>query len=254
MIRAPEAASRIYAAICCLALVSLSACATGQRIAQIGQPPAMAPIESPVMIAGREPIVMPMPAPQPDIYAPNSLWRAGARAFFNDQRASTVGDILTVNIDITDRATVSNTTQRSRSGAENVSLASVFGLEDALNTALADSFDPENAADFGSDSSTAGAGNINRAESVELTVAAVVTQVLPNGNMVIAGRQEVRVNYEVRELLVSGVIRPADISATNTISHTQIAEARISYGGRGHITELQKPRYGQEFWEIVSPF
>jgi flagellar L-ring protein precursor FlgH len=244
----------IRAAFSCLVLLALGACATGQRVAQIGQPPTMAPIENPVVIAGRDPIVMPMPAPQAELYAPNSLWRAGARTFFNDQRANQVGDILTVNIDITDRATVSNSTQRSRSGAESMSLASIFGLESALDTALADSFDPANAADFGSDSSTAGTGNINRAETVQLTVAAVVTQVLPNGNMVIAGRQEVRVNYEVRELLVSGVIRPADISAQNTIAHTQIAEARISYGGRGHITELQKPRYGQEFWEIVSPF
>ncbi len=240
--------------IVCLLPFALSACATGERLAQIGQPPKMTPIENPVVIAGREPILMPMPHMAPEVYAPNSLWRAGARTFFTDPRASTIGDILTVNIDITDRATVSNTTQRTRSGQENVSLAAVFGLQDALSNALSAGFDPANAADFGSNSTTAGAGNINRAERVQLTVAAVVTQVLPNGNMVIAGRQEVRVNYEVRELLISGVVRPSDISAQNTIHHTQIAEARIEYGGRGHITELQRPRYGQEFWEIISPF
>ncbi len=242
------------AVLCSLVLAALSACGTAQRLSQIGEEPPMSPIDNPVSIAGRSPITMPMPAPQAEVYAPNSLWRAGARTFFNDQRANRVGDILTVNIDITDSATVSNSTQRSRSGSEAVSLASVFGLERVVENAVGGDFDPGNAADFGSDSSTAGNGAINRAESVELTVAAVVTQVLPNGNMVIAGRQEVRVNYEVRELLVSGVIRPEDISATNTIQHSQIAEARISYGGRGHITELQKPRYGQEFWEIVSPF
>jgi flagellar L-ring protein precursor FlgH len=236
------------------AILALSACATGQRIAQIGQAPAMSPIENPVIIAGREPITMPMPAQQPHAYAANSLWRPGARTFFNDPRAALVGDILTVNIDITDSATVSNSTQRSRSGQETMSLAAVLGLEGLASDVLSSEFDPANAADFGSDSNTAGNGNINRAESVNLTVAAVVTQVLPNGNLVIAGRQEVRVNYEVRELLVSGVVRPEDISSQNTILHSQIAEARISYGGRGHITELQKPRYGQEFWEIVSPF
>lgn len=242
------------AILAALVLSGLSACATGDRLARIGQEPPMSPIESPVQIAGRDPIVMPMPAPIPDDYSPNSLWRTGARAFFKDQRASVVGDILTVNIDITDSATVSNSTQRSRSGSESAGISSLFGLETALDNALAEGFDPAEAVNLGSDSSSSGNGNINRAESVNLTVAAVVTQVLPNGNLVIAGRQEVRVNYEVRELLVSGVVRPEDIRSDNTIQHSQMAEARISYGGRGHISELQKPRYGQELLEIVSPF
>ena len=103
-------------------------------------------------------------------------------------------------------------------------------------------------------SSNCGSGDIDRSEAVELTVAAVVTQILPNGNLVIAGRQEVRINYEVRELLVSGIARPEDITSDNTIKHTQIAEARISYGGRGHLSEVQKPRYGQELYEVLFPF
>lgn len=232
----------------------LTACGTTDRIAQIGQYPEMSPIDNPSGVAGRRPVVMPMPKQAPVTYAPNSLWQAGSRTFFNDQRADEVGDILTVNINITDSARLSNTTQRSRTAAENAGVPKFFGLETLLDDFLPDAVDPAALASVNSASSNQGSGDIDRSESVELTVAAVVTQVLPNGNMVIAGRQEVRINYEVRELLVSGIVRPEDITSENTIKHTQIAEARISYGGRGHLSELQKPRYGQELYEVLFPF
>jgi flagellar L-ring protein precursor FlgH len=82
----------------------------------------------------------------------------------------------------------------------------------------------------------------------------VVTDRLPNGNFVIAGRQEVRVNSELRELRIAGVIRPEDISSRNTIDYFKVAEARIAYGGRGTISRVQKPRYGQRLYEFVVPF
>jgi flagellar L-ring protein FlgH len=81
-----------------------------------------------------------------------------------------------------------------------------------------------------------------------------VTQVLPNGNLVVQGRQELRVNFEVRELQITGVIRQQDISSTNTVSYTKLAEARISYGGRGQLTDVQQPRYGQQLLDIIAPF
>ena len=184
----------------------------------------------------------------------NSLWRPGAKAFFRDQRAARVGDILTVNVQISDNANVANTTSRSRSASEDADITNLFGLENQLTKVFDDGIVPAATLGLGSSSSLDGEGTVNRAETINLTVAALIIQVLPNGNLVIQGRQEVRVNFEVRELTVAGIVRPEDISAANTISHTQIAEARISYGGRGQITDMQQPRYGQQLVDIIAPF
>jgi len=234
--------------------LALAACGTTDRLSQIGQYPDMSPIDNPSKVAGPRPVIMPMPQEREAAYAPNSLWQAGSRTFFNDQRADEIGDILTVNINITDSARVSNSTDRQRTSSNTAGAPNFFGLETLLDDFLPDGVDPSTLASTNSVSSNGGSGDIDRSEAVELTVAAVVTQILPNGNLVIAGRQEVRINYEVRELLVSGIARPEDITSDNTIKHTQIAEARISYGGRGHLSEVQKPRYGQELYEVLFPF
>lgn len=233
---------------------TLAGCGAVDRINQIGAAPALAPINNPTSMPGYRPVTMPMPAPEQVVYQPNSLWRSGSRAFFRDQRASKVGDILTVIINIADSAKVDNSTKRSRANSESAALPNFLGLESKLKNVLPDAVDPTALVDATSGGSSAGAGSVNRKENVELTVAGVVTQVLPNGNLVIEGRQEVRVNYEVRELSIAGIVRPEDISNTNTIQHTQIAEARISYGGRGQITDVQQPRYGQQLYDVIMPF
>ncbi len=232
-----------------LLAATLAGCNAADRISNIGKAPDLAPI-------GTTPptVVMPMPQPEQVVYQPNSLWRSGSRAFFRDQRAARVGDILTVLIDITDSAKVNNTTKRSRANAENAGVDNLFGYESYLDKVFPGAVDNTSLADMESTSSSAGAGSVDRKEQVELTIAAVVTDVLPNGNMVIAGRQQVRVNYEVRDLLVTGIVRPEDISSINTIQHSQIAEARISYGGEGQISDVQQPRYGQQLFDIVMPF
>jgi flagellar L-ring protein precursor FlgH len=130
----------------------------------------------------------------------------------------------------------------------------LLGYESYLGKVFPDAVDKSNLADLGATSSNSGAGSVDRREQIDLTIAAVVTDVLPNGNLVIAGRQQVRVNYEVRDLLITGIVRPEDISNVNTIQHSQIAEARISYGGEGQITDVQQPRYGQQLLDIVMPF
>ncbi|HYC04641.1 MAG TPA: flagellar basal body L-ring protein FlgH [Azospirillaceae bacterium] len=231
----------------------LTACGTADRLANVGKVPAMSPIENPQALTGYQPVRMPMPAPVAQERQANSLWQAGARAFFKDQRASQIGDILTIEIQIDDSAEMENTTERSRSGSEGLGVPSLFGLENNIARAL-NQGDSTNLLSANGNSSSTGEGTIERSEQIELKVAALITQVLPNGNLVVQGRQEVRVNYEVRELLISGVIRPEDINSQNTIGYEKIAEARISYGGRGHISDVQQPRIGQQIVDIISPF
>ncbi len=239
--------------IACAAL-ALSACNALTRLSQVGEEPPLATIQNPAALHGNRPVAMPMPPPMVVERKPNSLWRPGSRAFLKDQRAADVGDILTVIIEIEDSATISNATSRSRTAGEDASASSVVGYEDSLGQILPEAVDPTNLIDLDSNSNSEGSGSVNRDETINLRVAALVTQVLPNGNLVIAGRQEVRVNFEVRELQVAGMIRPEDITSINTVSYDQIAEARIAYGGRGQISDVQQPRYGQQIFDIVWPF
>ncbi len=241
------------ATIAVLAL-TLGACNALTRLSEVGQEPPLTAIQNPAVLHGNQPIAMPMPPPLVVERKPNSLWRPGSRAFLKDQRASEVGDILTVVIEIKDDASISNSTKRSRTAGEDASAASILGYEASLAQVLPSAIDPTSLIDLDSSSNTQGAGSVNRDESINLRVAVLVTQVLPNGNLVIAGRQEVRVNFEVRELQVAGLIRPEDITSINTIDYDQIAEARIAYGGRGQITDVQQARYGQQLYDIFWPF
>lgn len=239
-------------AVLTLAGLALAGCSAADRVANIGEQPALSAIENPTTQPGYRPVSMPMPEPMVATYSPNSLWRSGSRAFFNDQRASRVGDLVTVRVDITDSAQIANQTSRTRAASEQLGGSGMIGTQ--LDSILPEGATPSAIADFDTDSSSSGQGSVNRSESLTTTVAAVVTQVLPNGNMVIEGRQEVRVNFEVRELIVAGVVRPEDIDASNTIESSKIAEARIAYGGRGQITDVQQPRYGQQLFDILMPF
>jgi flagellar L-ring protein precursor FlgH len=240
-----------------LAVLALpAACAsTVDELRNVNNPPQLTPIQDPSMAAtGRRQVVMPMPAEPVNPRSTNSLWQPGARQFFADSRASRIGDILTVNIAINDRAQLSNQTNRTRSSDRSAGVSSFFGLENLPGRVLPEGFDPANMVGLQSEGTFSGQGGVTRQERVELTVAAVVTQVLPNGNLVVAGRQEVRVNNEVRELLVSGIVRPQDITAANTVRHTQMAEARIAYGGRGQLSAWQQPPVGERVLGIISPF
>jgi flagellar L-ring protein precursor FlgH len=235
--------------------LSLAACNAAQRIADIGKEPSLSRIEDPTEKRGYTPVTMPMPHPDPAIRQANSLWRPGARAFFKDQRAAKVGDILTVAVNINEKAQLNNSTERSRTNTEAATLPRFLGHEASLNKILPEAISTSGTlVDLGSDSGSKGTGKIQRDEAINLTVAAIVTQILPNGNLVIQGRQEVRVNFEMRELQITGVVRPEDITGTNSIKHTQIAEARIAYGGRGQVSDVQQPRYGQQLFDIIFPF
>jgi len=234
-----------------LLLAALPACA---RLDHLGREPGISPIDNPAAQAEVHRVSMPMPVPSSEARLPASLWQADARGFLRDLRAKAVGDIVTVIIDMAEQAQIRNQTSRSRDSAEQMGMPSFFGLESRLPGVLPDAVDPENLANLNSSSSSSGAGSVNRQEQIQLKVAAVVTDLLPNGNLVIAGRQEVRVNFELRELRIAGVIRPEDITTRNTIGYEKIAEARIAYGGRGQITDMQQPRYGQQVLDVILPF
>lgn len=191
-------------------------------------------------------------APKP--VSANSLYAPGHTGLFQDLRARRQGDILTVLIDIDDEARLDNSTKRSRSGEADLGLGGLFGLDQVLSKALADGFDPSNAIGVSGSGSSQGEGAIERRESIDLKIAVVVQERLSNGNLLIAGRQQVGVNGETRELLVAGVVRPTDINDNNTIAYDKIAEARLSYGGRGVITAAQGPRWGQRVVDRASPF
>ena len=241
-----------------LAVSSLFALAACASIKEAANGPSLTPISSPALAAS-----MGSPAavvasqnqvPPSGGQSANSLWRPGARAFFIDQRANRVGDILTIAITIDDSAQLSNSTDASRSNATQGGVAHFFGLEQTLGALFPAGYDPAKMIDQQGKTLSSGTGSVKRQERIQLTIAAIVTGVLPNSNLVIQGRQEVRANNELRELLVSGIVRPEDISSANTIKHTQIAEARISYGGRGDISVAQKVPAGQALAMKFSPF
>ena len=243
--------SRLVLVLSVVAATPLVGCSTFDRLANLGEQPPLSSIENPTTQAGYKPVHMPMPTPQPASYSPNSLWRNGSRAFFKDQRAHQVGDILTVIVNLNDKAVIANETQRSRKNEEDSGVSTLFGAQKypLMNTAVGTRIFTGD-----SNSSSDGKGSVNRSEALVTNVAGVVTQVLPNGNLVVEGKQEVRVNFEIRELIVAGIVRPEDIQSDNTINSSKIAEARIAYGGRGQITDVQQPRYGQQALDILLPF
>lgn len=234
--------------------VLVSGCNTLSRLSEMGEEPELSRITNPTARKDYRPVSMPMPTPEVARENPNSLWRSGAKAFFKDHRAKEIGDILTVKLSLADSATLENKTERDRDDREDRDLAQLAGLPQKLIKNHLTGANPSELLNFGGTSATNGDGTIERKETVALTFAAVITQILPNGAMVINGRQEVRVNYELRELLVTGVIRPEDIASDNTISHEKIAEMRVAYGGRGTISDLQQPRWGFQLFDILYPF
>lgn len=238
--------------VCLLGLSLLSSCGSLERLSNVGRPPPMTASSDPTQARDYRPLTLPMPAPQPPPTDDASLWRQGSRAFFKDQRAANVGDILTVLVNITDAADVEDGTNATRNGTDSMSVPAFFGLGNKVKLlGQASGGSLVNTSSANGNTST---GVIKRNETVTLRLAGVVTQVLPNGNLVVAARQEVRVNSELRVLQVTGVVRPQDIASDNTVTHDRLAEARISYGGAGQLTDLQTPRYGQQIMDILLPF
>ena len=237
-----------------MAAALLSGCNAWSRISQIGETPPLTTIQDPRQQPGYKPVSMPMPAPMVSERRPSSLWQTGSRAFFKDQRAANIGDILTVMVSFDEKAKFDNNTQLDRASNTQMGIPQLYGLQQQIAKILPKAANITDLVDTNGTSNHQGTTEIDRKESVNVKVATEVTQVLPNGNLVVVGRQEIRVNNEVRELQVAGVIRPQDISSTNTITYDKLAEARISYGGRGQLMDVQQPRYGQQVLDVLLPF
>ncbi|MEM8759441.1 MAG: flagellar basal body L-ring protein FlgH [Pseudomonadota bacterium] len=242
-----------------LGVLLLTGCA-GQ-LDHLGKPPTVSapgaeeyldvPTPSPERVALSSP---PASAPPPLTATPASLWRSGPSSLFGDRRAKGRGDILTVVIEIDEEAEISNTTARGRSGDDEISVSAFLGIAGLIETILPQDGTLDPAVRAGSSQNSQGTGSISREEEITLRLAATVERVLPNGHLAIRGSQEIRINFELREIQVSGIVRPEDITRTNEITLEKIADARIVYGGRGQITDLQQPRYGQQIVDLVSPF
>ena len=244
---------KLFPLIALAALPALSGLAGCASVGEAVKGPSLSSMSYPAaLVPTQQALVAPGEDTQPA--SANSLWRVGARAFFNDQRARRYGDIVTVLVEIDDSAQTSNSADGSRTSSYSAATPNVFGLESTLGKILPAQYDPSNALKNSSSSAIAGAGTIKRAEKISVTVAAIVTGVLPNGNLLIQGTQEVRTDREVRVLTVSGIARPEDISSENTIKHSQLAEARISYGGRGDQSNMITPPASQALMNKFSPF
>ncbi|MEM9343165.1 MAG: flagellar basal body L-ring protein FlgH [Pseudomonadota bacterium] len=230
--------------------LALAGCAD---LAEIGKTPQFTPISNGIEHQAMTVALAPTEIPDTTIGGA-SLWHHGRGSLLGDRRASQQGDILTVVIEISDSADISNSTQRGRSSNGSLGVGNFLGLENLPGKVLPNGFDPANAVNTNSSSRSSGDGSVSRSEELTLRVAATILEVLPNGVLRIRGSQEVRVNFEIRELLVDGYVRPEDISRRNEITYDKIASARISYGGRGQISRVQQPRYGQQAADIILPF
>ena len=236
--------------ICATALLA-SGCG---RIADVGKPPELSPL-----VESNEHVAMAAPQPvdilaQRDPLRAASLWTGDRKSLLGDRRAGQRGDIMTVVVEIDESAEIDNSTNRSRSGSESMEIPELLGLPQRLDGSLPEGASLANAVGLSSSSKSNGSGGVRRQEKLTLRVAATVIDVQPNGVLRIEGRQEVRVNFELREMIVTGYVRPEDISRQNEITYDKIAAARISYGGRGQITDVQQPRYGQQVADILLPF
>ncbi len=243
--------NRFLILACAATLLSTTACG---RLEQVGKAPDLTPTEGSNAYYAMASTPFPTSVERRQKADQASLWSGGRQSLLGDRRAEQRGDILTVVVEIDDEAEFSNSSSRKRGGSESLAIPDFFGIPQQLNKKLPDGASTNPAVSTQSSSQSSGDGSTKRNEKLTLRVAATVTDVLQNGVLRIEGTQEIRVNFELRELLVTGYVRPEDISRQNEITYDKIASARVSYGGRGQITDVQQPRIGQQVTDIILPF
>lgn len=233
----------------------LTGCYTLDRLENVGDRPPITPIKDPTKLPNYHPVTMPMPQTHDHAHRVNSLWQTGAQGFFKDQRAKRVGDILTVDVNISgDSAEFTSESDRTRETTEKFTIDNFMGYETSFAEVLPEAVNPQKLLGLSNKPTYKGKGKTKRSEKMNFKMAATIVQILPNGNYVISGRQETRVNFENREIAIMGIVRPADITSANTVSYDKIAEARITYGGRGNIMDYQQPAYGSQIMTHITPY
>lgn len=246
-----------------VASLVLSGCTNNmlQKLSTVGEPPQLSHIKNPTEMNGYQPVTMPMPTPRTDSITchGNSIWQNGSKAFFKDQRANKVGDILTVLVDLNQKETMEMNPNLSRKTQGNTIVNNILGFERKAEKLFPKKQHPDGQKnskwlDFSSDPSLSGNAKYDVTDKINFKIAVTVVQILPNGNMVIHGRSEIRLINEVREVELKGIVRKEDISAGNFITYDKIAEVRISYGGRGELTDMQAFPWGQQILNKVMPF
>ncbi len=238
------------------ACASLCSCNVTDRLARVGKAPDMNDMETfeEEMYDNMSKRNNALNDNEKSVRTASSLWNPGSRSFFRDQRARSVGDILKVVVTIQDSAKLDNKTEVKRNDNASTGVPNFLGIESNLNKVLPNAVNPSKLIGVTSTDTNKGEGKIDRKETINTTIAATVVKILSNNNLIIKGSQEVRVNYEVREVTIEGIVRPEDISAQNSVTLDQIAEARVSYGGQGNVSDYQQPRYGKQVLDIISPF
>lgn len=234
-----------------IAALALAAC---QRLEDVGKAPDFTPVEAGNEFFAMNTVAMPQTEELAPAASDASLWSGTRQSLLGDRRAAQRGDIMTVVIEINDSAQISNSSGRTRAGTDTMGVSDMFGIPQRIDARSTNGATLANAYSTNSNSSYAGQGSVSRNEKLTLRVAATVIDRLPNGVLRIQGSQEVRVNFEVRELVVTGFVRPEDVSRQNEVTYDKIAGARISYGGRGQITDVQQPRIGQQVADVLLPF
>lgn len=240
----------------CLPTFFLSGCNMAERLSNVGEPPQLSQIQNPELVEGYKPVTMPMPESEGgNPHAINSLWQRGSRAFFKDQRAFRVGDVLTVKIDYTDSAKIDDKLEVERTLTSNSSVANLAGYEEYLPKVFPNKVDKLNLTNIGPNQTKVDSkGKKERKDTLNLELAATIIQTLPNGNLVIQGRQDVRIAGELKTVEVKGIIRREDILSDNSITYDKVAEARISSVSKGEISDLNSVPWGQEVLNKISPF
>lgn len=186
-------------------------------------------------------------------YSSGSIWQASSGSLTEDMKARRRGDILTIVITETASASKEAKTDTSRGSTVNAGIPNFMGLE-KVGLLKNNIGDLSKLISANVDSSYKGSGSTSRAENLKATMTARVVEVLPNGNMMIEGRRNIKVNNEDQEIVLEGVVRPRDIGADNVVNSIYIADAKISYFGRGIISDRQSPGWLMNIVDKVWPF